>query len=181
MEKPVNKFEAHLLAELRTKHGADTARLPARRRSRRFPAIAGGGAALVAAIIAAVLALSATTAAPKAYAITRSADGRSLVVTLNDISQMSALNAEFVSMGLPIKAIPITPNCHSSVKVATDYLPPSMTELPGHHSMSNTVVLGTDFKPGEHEVIGARELPSGQVELRLVTLSTPGEPTCFTR
>jgi hypothetical protein len=126
------------------------------------------------------LALGATTAAPNASAITRSADGRSLVVTLNDISQMSALNAEFASMGLPIKAVPTTPNCHSPVKVATDYSPPNDLVLPGHHSMSNR---GTRHRLQAGSAHGdrRRELPSGRVELRLVTVSTHGEPTCFTR
>ena len=40
----MNKFEDHLLAELRAVHGADAARLPARERSRWARALTAGGA-----------------------------------------------------------------------------------------------------------------------------------------
>lgn len=167
----MNRFEDHLLARLRADHGADGVAfgVGASRRPR-ARALAGAAGTLAAAVTAAVLVLTATGHTTKAYAVTRDGNGE-ITVTLSDIQQMNNLNAEFKQDGYPITAIPVEANC-------TDQ-PGILPSVGPSQPMSDSITLGTDFQPGQVEVIGAAQLASGQVELNLVTMAAGTAPSCF--
>ena len=167
----MNSFEHQLLAHLRAEHDADSATLPRSRPRRRALQLTAGVAVIAVMAVVAVLAFSASTGTPRASAVTLNADG-SITVTLTDIAQMSNLNAELASLGYPIRAIPVTADCQDSEGILPNLWP--------GHVMTDTIVLGTHFTAGQHEVIGAQEVANGQVELNIVTMSA-GEPvpTCF--
>lgn len=175
----MSTFEDHLLEELRTEHGADAARIPTRRRSRRAHVLAaGGGMAAATAAAAATLSFTATPATTQSYSIIHNPDG-SLTVTLSAIAQMTQLNKVFASMGLDTRAVPVTADCHTP----PGFPPSSLFRWPGRHTMNDTIVLGTTPMRGEGpERLGAAALPNGDVEVFIVTLDHGTRvPTCFAK
>ncbi len=85
-------------------------REPSWMRSRRRRTVVLGTALGIAALAAVVvIALGAFSAGP-AYAVTKNSDG-TITITISQFSALSALNQELAQDGLPLKAVPATPDC----------------------------------------------------------------------
>jgi hypothetical protein len=174
----MSTFEDRLWAELVREHGdqlrAHDRASPLRRRHTRRPAVLSGAAALAAAglIAAAVLAFTGTTAAPPAYAVTSNPDG-SVTVTLNDISGVTALNAELARDGIAARAIPLTAGCpiHGFVNPMPSATNPSTYTI---------TIVPREIPPGYTAVLAAGQNASGRVELLQGALPGP-LPACFNR
>ena len=107
-------FEDSLWMHLVDTHGADRAR-PAPTssgRARRRPVLVGAAVVGLAAIAAtATLVVSATSAAPPAYALTRNANG-TYTLTINDaLTAIPRVNARLEALGIDSRLIPVTPDC----------------------------------------------------------------------
>lgn len=149
-------FEEHLWSHLVAEH--DAARVLARDLSRgqprRGPLLLGGATLGAVAVAAATLALTATTATPKAYALTRNSDG-SYTLTMHDAATaIPQVNAEFAKLGIPAKAIPVTPTCTA---------PPGGLSLlsPGGVSMSYSVTFSKEVPAGWTDFIAVEQTPAG--------------------
>jgi hypothetical protein len=144
----------------------------ARRRAKpRQPAVITGTALAAAGLAAAaVLAFTATTSTPPAYAVTTNSDG-SVTVTLNDISALTGLNAELARDGLDARAVPLTATCPVHV--------PMVTMPAGTDPSTYTITLvPADIPAGYTAVVGATESASGQVVLVQGAVRPP-IPACF--
>jgi hypothetical protein len=146
-------------------HGATTTHHPARRRRR--PAVLAGTALSIAGVTAAaVLALTATTAAPPAYAVSTNSDG-TVTVTLNDISALTALNAELAGDGLHAKAVPLSATCPTR---GFPHAMPAGTKT----STYTLTIVPADIPAGFTAVVAASESSAGQVQLVQGAWRSPG-------
>jgi hypothetical protein len=170
----MTEFEDGLWARLVDEHDADGLALdPITRQGRRRPLLVGGGAATVAgATVAAVLAISASTGAPPAYAMTQNADG-SITVTINDLATAAPeLNAKFASMGVQETVVPVEASCPNVSHFLFAYPHATMTE-------SITFIPGRKWlAPGFTGVIAAEQLPNGEVAMMIGAIKPP-VPSCY--
>jgi hypothetical protein len=170
----MSTFQERLWSDLVREHGDQIRAHPATpiavRRRRRPALVTGTALAVTGAAIAAALILSATTSAPPAYAVTTNSDG-TVTVTLNDISAITALNAELARDGVRAKAIPLTATCPTRgfphpIPAGTDPSTYTITIVPA------------DIPAGYTAVVAARQTASGQVQLVQGAWPNPG-PTCI--
>jgi hypothetical protein len=168
----MSTFEDRLWSQLVREHG-DQMQLStiAIKRHRRRPALVAGTAlASVALATAAVLALTAGTGAPPAYAVTTNPDG-TVTVTLNDISAITGLNAELARDGLNAQAVPLNADCPIRA--------PLVTMPAGTDPSTYTITLvPRDIPAGYRAVVAAGTTPSGQVVLLMGAIKPP-VPECF--
>jgi hypothetical protein len=156
------------------RHQIHITQMPAPRRLPRVPAIrftarprllAGGATAVVGAAIAAVLAISAATSAPPAFAVTNNPDG-SVTITLNEITGVSGLNAKLASMGVAVRAVPVVSGCKAPAQVVgpDGNLQPATTlavsRLPnnprtGRQSTLQTITVAPPQTPGQTRILAA--------------------------
>jgi hypothetical protein len=152
---------------------ADRMHLPATttRTPRRRPALITGTALATAGVVAAIaLAITASTSAPPAYAVTSNRDG-SVTVTLNDISAITGLNAELAGDGLRAKAIPLTADC------PTQRFPNAMPAGTNPSTYTITIVPA-DIPAGYTPIVAASQNSSGEVQLAQGAWPSPG-PSCL--
>ncbi len=148
--------------------GAGGAR-PARRGLRRPAILTGGMLGTAGAATAAVLAFGAAST-PPAFAVTDNADG-SVTVTLNEISGITALNAELAADGIPAKAIPLTADC------ATRGFPNAMPSGTDPNTYTITIVP-QDIPSGDTGIVAVSQNSSGQIQLAIGAWPSPG-PSCL--
>jgi hypothetical protein len=168
----MSTFEDQLWSELVREHG-DQMRLHGARSTLRRgrPAVLAGTALATAGVLAAgVLVLTATTSPPPAYAVTTGGDG-TVTVTLNDVSAVTALNAELARDGIRARAVPVTANCpHRG-------FPNAMPA--GTNPSTYTITIDpADIPAGYTAIVAASEDSSGQVKLAMGTSPSPG-PSCI--
>jgi hypothetical protein len=170
----MSTFEDRLWSQLVHEHG-DRMRLPtptvAAKRHR--PAlITGTVLATAGALAATVLAFTATTSAPPAFAVTAHQDG-TVTVTLNDISAVTALNAELARDGIRARAIPLTADCptHGFVNPMPSGTNPSTYTI---------TLVPREIPAGYTAVVAAGQDPSGRIELLQGALRPP-VPACLNR
>lgn len=167
----MSTFEQGLWERLVTECHADRVVLGARTRNRRrAPILAASATALGATTVAAVLLLSATTATPPAYALTRNADG-SVTVTINDIATaVPQLNAKFRQMGIDETVIPVQSGCPT----------PGLVNYPGATTTESLTFYPNHayLAPGYDGVLAAEQLSNGEVALTIGAM-TPPLPSCF--
>jgi hypothetical protein len=175
----MSTFEDRLWSQLSQEHGDRMRLSPAaptptrarnRTRDRSRPALITGTAlAATGLALAAVLAFTATTSTPPAYAVTTNPDG-TVTVTLNDISALTGLNAELARDGLDARAVPLTATCPVHAPLVSM---PSGTDP----STYTVTLVPADIPAGYTAVVGASENASGQVVL-LQGAVRPPVPTC---
>jgi len=171
----MNTFEDRLWSDLVREHGEQmrTFRAPIHptARSRRRPALITGTALATAALATAVvLAVSASTSAPPAYAVSTNPDG-TVTVTLNDVSALTGLNAELARDGIRAKAVPLTSTC------TTRAFPAAMPAGTNPSTYTITIVPA-DIPAGYTAIVAVSENASGQVTLVQGAWRTPG-PSCI--
>jgi hypothetical protein len=94
-----------------------------------------------------------------------------VTVTLNDISAVTALNAELARDGIRAKAVPVTATCPSRG------FPNAMPA--GTNPSTYTITLDpADIPAGYTAIVAVSEDPSGQVKLAMGTSPSPG-PSCI--
>jgi hypothetical protein len=157
-------FEKHLWSHLVTEHDADDVlpRESGERSHRRRRPLALGSAAGVTGITAVALtvALSATTAVQKAYALTENPNG-TLTLTLSDAATaIPEVNAEFAKMGIAAKVIPVTATCTVTNTGGISLNPPTAGV-----TASSSVTFSTDIPAGWTDFIAAEQTPSGVREV----------------
>jgi hypothetical protein len=171
-------FEDGLWDRLVDEHGANDLELTADHpSSARRPLMIGGGLTAVAAATAAgVIALTAATDAPPAYAMTQNPDG-TLTVTIHDMrAAIPELNARFAQMGIDETVVPVEASCPAG---------PNNTGIAGLQAddeLTDTMTLTFDggnghLQPGYHGVLAAEQLPNG--EIATVVGARPTVPDCF--
>lgn len=144
--------------------------LPARSRRRTVQIAAAGSTAIAAVAAGAVLAVSATTGASPAYALTQNADG-SITISLDNLtSGIAQLNARLHQMGINYTVIPVTPNC--------SFTTPVLGAAPG--SLSETITIGAKntLPAGADGFLAAEQLPNGYIALGAGSMRAP-LPACF--
>ena len=171
----MSTFEDRLWSQLVDEHG-DRMRLPdpatrvTQTHKRRPALITGTALATAGAAVAAVIAFSAGTSAPPAYAVTTDADG-TVTVTLNDISAVTGLNAELTRDGIDTTAIPLTTSCTVHE--------PLVTMPSGTDPSTYTITIDPRQIPaGYTGVLAAGTDTSGQVVLMMGAVKPP-LPSCF--
>jgi len=163
-------FEEHLWSHLVAEHDADRvlARDLGRSQRRRRPLVLGGAAvgAVGVAAAAVTLALTATTATPKAYALTQDANGSYTLTLQNVAAALPQVNAEFAKLGIPARAIPVTADCTAQ--------PGGLSLLgPSGVSMSFSVTFSAKAVPaGWTDFIAVEQTPSGVRE----TIGSSSQP-----
>lgn len=175
----MSTFEDRLWVQLVTEHG-DRIRLPTptapitpttRSKPRGRPALITGTAIGTAALVTAVvLALSASTTTPPAYAVTTNRDG-TVTVTLNDVAAITALNAELARDGIAAQAIPITAEC--PVRGFPNAMPAGTNP-----STYTITIVPREIPAGYTAVVAVGQSPSGQIELAQGAFRSP-VPACF--
>ena len=168
----MSTFEDRLWTALVREHGEEMRPQPIETNQRTHrPAILTGtalaGAGLTAAV---VLAFTATTSTPPAFAVTDNPDG-TVTVRLNDVSAITSLNAELARDGLDAKAVPLTAGC------ATRGFPHPMPAGTNPSTYTITIVPG-DIPSGYTAIVAASENASGQVSLVQGAWPSPG-PSCI--
>ena len=173
----MTSFEDRLWTDLVREHGDQLRRHPARTgpptadRRRRPVLLTGTALAAVGVIAAGVLALTATTAAPPAFAVTANPDG-TVTVTLNDIQAITGLNAELARDGIPAEAIPITSDC--PVRGFPNAMPA------GTDPSTYTITIDPREMPaGFTAIVGVGQSASGQIELAQGAFPSANVPACF--
>jgi hypothetical protein len=122
----MTSFEDHLWSHLLA-HGADRAaqhRTPARSRRRPLVVLGGTFTALAAIAAALVLALTATTATPPAFAITADHDG-TILITIRQVSDLAAINRRLVEVGAHARIVPFRQDCGTVLSLPLRYLQPN--------------------------------------------------------
>ncbi len=169
----MTNFDDQLWSYLVTEHGADhvSPAPPVTLSHRRRPLLAGFGAAGLAAITAGVvIALTATSATPPAFAVTNNHDGTA-TVTLRQISAIGALNARLTALGIRAKAVPVRADCGAKDQVLLGY---------SHWktSLDYKVTVGNRWlDPGYTAIMAVKQTPSG-VEATFAAVPTTVVPHC---
>jgi hypothetical protein len=138
---------------------------PAIRFARSPRILAGGAAAAIAAATTAVLAISALTTAPPAFAVTGNPDG-SVTITLNEITGVSDLNAKLASMGIAVRAVPVESGCTATAQVvgsdgsvqpaaAVAVTPLGTNPRTGSSASLNQITVDPPKTPGQTEILAA--------------------------
>ena len=169
----MTNFDDQLWSYLVIEHGADrvSAAPPTAARRRQRPLLASAGAAGLAAIAAGiVIALTATSATPPAFAVTNNHDGTA-TVTLRQISAIGALNARLAALGIRAKAVPVRADCRAKDQVLLGY---------SHWktSLGYKVTVGNRWlDPGYTAIMAVKQTPSG-VEATFAAVPTRLAPNC---
>jgi hypothetical protein len=172
----MSTFEDRLWSQLVDEHGdrmviRPKARAASRHQTRNQPALITSTAVAVTALaVAAVLAFTATTSTPPAYAVTTNPDG-TVTVTLNDISALTGLNAELARDGIDAEAVPLTATCPTR---AFPHPMPAGTDPSSYTIM----IVPKDIPAGYTAVVAASENASGQITLVQGAWPSPG-PSCI--
>jgi hypothetical protein len=105
----MGKFEDQLLRDLMQNHGQAlaTAERPETRNTRPIW-LAAGAVTLAGAVTVGLTFVDGGT--PAAYAINQNADG-SISVSIKDIAAIDPANKELERLGVPIRAVPVRPDC----------------------------------------------------------------------
>ncbi len=117
--------------------------------------------------------VSATSAAPPAYALTRNANG-TYTLTINDaLTAIPRVNARLEALGIDSRLIPVTPDCTA----------PNTAGLPlfdyGDGDMSQTMTIDSANIPsGSVGYIAVDEVSAGDVEMAVGTTDRP-LPACL--
>jgi hypothetical protein len=171
----MSTFEDRLWSQLVEEHGDElrsshTMTAPGHRRRRRPALVTGTALAGAGLAAAAVVAITATTSTPPAFAVTDHADG-TVSVTLNDISDLTALNAELARDGIPAKAVPLSQTCpvHAPMVIM-----PSGTD-PNTYAIT---IVPSQIPAGYTGILAASQTASGRVELVMGAIKPPAPP-CF--
>lgn len=174
-------FEDELWTRLVDDHGADEVRLnadPRTGRSRRPLLLGGGATAIGAAAAAAVIGFGATGGTTPAYAMTQNADG-SYTFTINDLATAAPeLNAKFKQLGINETVVPATASCPAA---STGDISHELMLYPGA-SLSEALTFEPGHKwlePGYTGVIGAEQLPDGQIAMNMEAVPAADIPSCF--
>ena len=121
----MTNFEEHLWSHLLDQGVEPTARPKAPVQARRRPSLVLGSAAALAAIaIAVIIALSATSATPPAFAITVTHDG-TVVLTVREVSNLAAVNQRLAALGVPARIVPFQKDCPTVLSLPPRYLQPN--------------------------------------------------------
>jgi hypothetical protein len=169
----MSTFEDRLWSALVREHGEQmhihpTETTHTKRHAR--PAILTGTAlAGVGVTAAVVLAFTATTSTPPAFAVTNNADG-TVTVTLNDVSAITSLNAQLAREGLDAKAVPLTADC------PTRGFPHPMPNGTNPSTYTITIVP-SQIPAGFTAIVAASQNAEGQVSLVQGAWPSPG-PSC---
>jgi hypothetical protein len=168
----MSTFEDRLWSALVHEHGERMRIHPTETNPRAHrPAILTGtalaGAGLTAAV---VLAFTATTSTPPAFAVTDNADG-TVTVTLNEVSAITSLNAELAREGIDAKAVPLTDDC------PTRGFPHDMPAGTSPSAYTITIVP-RDIPAHFTAIVAASENAEGQVSLVQGAWPSPG-PACI--
>lgn len=171
----MSTFEDRLWSELVREHGDEMRPRPAMSathapRRRRPLLLTGTALGTVALAAAAVLALSATTSTPPAYAVTSNPDG-TVTVTLREVSAIATLNAELTRAGIAARAVPLTADC------PIHGFPNAMPTGTNPSTYTITFVPG-DIPAGYAAVVAVGQNASGQIELAQGAFPSP-VPACF--
>jgi hypothetical protein len=112
----MSKFEDRLWSDLVGSHGSQLALVapPQLCRARRASLLAAA-LALVIAVIVGVLALTAGTSAPPAYAISRNGDG-TIKVTIDELAGVGGANSELDELGVDVKVVAARQGCASAAR-----------------------------------------------------------------
>jgi hypothetical protein len=140
---------------------------------RRRPAAALGIGLGIAGLAAAlVVALGVFSAGP-AYAVTTNPDG-SVTITLSQFSALPALNQELTQDGLPLKAVPATPDCPFG---AGSYTGPRGSGLaPTNSIRMNTSQIASEGAVG---VIAVSQAATSGNLLLVEATTLPPAPSCI--
>jgi hypothetical protein len=145
---------------------------PMRSRRRTVRLAATGMTAVAAAAAAAtVLALSATTDATPAYALSQNAEGGITISLYNLTTGISQLNARLQQLGTGYTVIPVTQGCPTPTPVLAAGTGNPATE---------TITIGTehDEPAGVDGYLAAEQLPNGSITLGIGGMKAP-LPSCF--
>lgn len=173
----MTEFEDGLWERLVCDHAADAVSLPPERHNQRRLLVGGSAAAVATVSAAAAVAFSVTGGAAPAYAMNQNADG-SYTFTINDLATAAPeLNAKFKQLGIDETVVQATANCP-----ATDDIEDEL-QLNPQASMSDSWT----FKPGAPAdwgeqfvgVIGAEQLPDGQIATTMEAIPPSKVPSCF--
>jgi hypothetical protein len=174
-------FEDGLWTRLVEEHDADRVALqPASEPSSKRPLLIGGGLTSLAAVTAAgVVALTAATSPPPAYALTQNPDG-SITVTINDLeSAVPALNARFAAMGIDETVVPVEASCPTTGDASQ--FPGVPLFVAPQETTSDTLTFSVGHKyleAGYTGVVAAEQLPDGEVAMAVGAIRPP-VPSCF--
>jgi hypothetical protein len=175
-------FEDGLWERLVDEHDADNVKLTSAKvtTSHRRPVFIGGGlTAMAGAIASGVVALTAATTAPPAYALIHNSDG-SVTVTIHNLeTAIPELNAKFRALGIDETVVPVTANCPTHNGSAS-WLNDPMFAYP-QATTNETVTLGPGRKhleAGFNGVMAAEQLASGEVAIAIEAIPTRA-PNCF--
>jgi outer membrane murein-binding lipoprotein Lpp len=172
----MSEFEDGLWERLVSDHAADHVSLTTEPQHQRRLLVGGGAAALATVSAAAVVAFSVTGGAAPAYAMTQNADG-SYTFTINDLATAAPeLNAKFKQLGIDETVVTASASCPATDNITGELqLDPqasssdSMTFTPG----------GKNLDPGYTGVIGAEQLPDGQIAITMEAVPPADVPSCF--
>lgn len=144
------------------------------RSQRQRTVVLAAGLAIAGLAAAGPIVLGTFSASP-AYAVTTNPDG-TVTITLRQFSALPALNRELARDGLPLKAVPVTPNCPFNPNRGL----PKRTRGPGV-APTDTITVGTSelASEGGIGVIGVSPgTPPGQLLMMEAGTRAPG-PSCI--
>jgi hypothetical protein len=171
----MSEFEDGLWERLVDEHGADGVSLTPEHHPRRL-LVGGGAAALATVSAAAVVAFSVTGGATAAYAMTQNADG-SYTFTINDLATAAPeLNAKFRQLGIEETVVAASASCPASSNITDE-----LQIYPGE-KLTDTLTVepgGKWLEPGYTGVIGAEQLPDGDVAMTMEAVPPADVPACF--
>jgi hypothetical protein len=118
-----------------------------------------------------------------AYAVTTNPDG-TITITLRQLSALPDLNREFARNGIPLKAVPVTPQCafNPVPRLPRGFIPfvPSDQALGSPLRPTDTTTIDTSQLSSERAVglLGVSQTTSGRVEIMQAGARSPG-PSCI--
>jgi hypothetical protein len=136
--------------------------------------VIGAGLAIAGLAAASLIALG-TFSASKAYAVATNPDG-TVTITLRQFSALPALNRELARDGLPLKAVPVTPNCPFNPNRGLPNL-----QRGGGLAPTDTITIGTSelTSEGAVGVIGVSQAATpGRLLMMEAGTRAPG-PSCI--
>jgi hypothetical protein len=174
----MSEFEDQLFADLMREHGEVLARTsrPAATRSAapRRVLVAAGAAGLAGAVGLGVAAIG--TGSP-AYAVTHGADG-TITVSLRDISGVDGANAELRRLGVPVVAVPMSPDCTARVAPDNHGLGPGRINGSSTADGTGTVTFDAASIPSGDTLVLAAQASDRQVSVAAITVRGTA-PACM--
>lgn len=144
-------------------------------RSQRQRTVVLAAGLAIAGLAATGLIVLGTFSASREYAVTTNPDG-TVTITLRQFSALPALNRELARDGLPLKAVPATPNCRFNPNHGLPSQPRGSGLAP-----TDTITIGTSelTSEGAIGVIGVSPAATpGRLLMMAVGTPTPG-PSCI--